>query len=354
LASQQGRRAWSGRVALLASMVSGGAIALAWACIRLTPESAWPGSLLVQMPQWLWLAGPALLGIIAVFLRAWAATGVNLGALALASLTLGGLATGLGPGADRSPDQQRLRIVTWNVHNEHGHADAIRRRLIAYGPDIVCLQEAPDGVFDHLMPDWDVRRHGSVVIFSRHGIAGDISALTGHPDVERSVACRVNRGPLNVAVINVHLRTALGSHELAHSLRTLPRYTKEMAEVRARQFRAIQRNLPKGPTIVCGDFNTTPVAVSHRLFAQRMTDSYAATRFGLGLTYLVGKRIPTWRIDYIWCGDGAWPVGCFVGTGAPSDHRPVIADIALDWRLHRSVEGSTAATPGTAPVSIGR
>jgi len=41
------------------------------------------------------------------------------------------------------------------------------------------------------------------------------------------------------------------------------------------------------------------------------------------------RKWPILRIDYVWAGGGATPLRCWTEEAAPSDHRPVLAEIAL-------------------------
>jgi endonuclease/exonuclease/phosphatase family metal-dependent hydrolase len=50
-------------------------------------------------------------------------------------------------------------------------------------------------------------------------------------------------------------------------------------------------------TIVCGDFNDTPVSYSYRRIRGELNDAFTDAGFGIGNTY--AKGIPLFRIDYI-------------------------------------------------------
>lgn len=82
--------------------------------------------------------------------------------------------------------------------------------------------------------------------------------------------------------------------------------------------------------IVCGDFNFPPPSNSYRALRESLTDTFAATSYGFGLTYAVHARVPAWRIDYVWCGAGVRPLRCRLGAWGISDHRPVIADLLVE------------------------
>jgi len=88
------------------------------------------------------------------------------------------------------------------------------------------------------------------------------------------------------------------------------------------------------PLVVAGDFNWTERSAMHRRFrALGLTDAHEAAGFGLGDTWPVAgwlRYVPGVRIDHVYVGNGVRVVGCRTGTGAGSDHRPVVVDLALD------------------------
>ncbi len=315
------------------SWLHGGLLVAVFAILHLRAEVRWPNSLLAYVPQWSWLAIPVFLGVWSAFARRWPVFALNGAILVFAAVGLGGCALGTGSPAPTGDTEAftRVRILTWNLHNEYRHRDLIAGYIKRWEPDIVCLQESGAGAFDDLCPGWYQTRVGSQRVNSRWEVR-DFKMLripTGHTMGITGCDVLLPDGPLRV--LNIHVPVG---HAQGQTLRIDPRTAKPhlRSAVRSRSRKAdeILRVMPhKGPAVLCGDFNTPPTSAIYRRLRGHLTDSFASTRFGLGLTYLIRKKVPAWRIDYVWCGNGVRPVDCQVGNTQISDHRPVIADVLV-------------------------
>lgn len=77
------------------------------------------------------------------------------------------------------------------------------------------------------------------------------------------------------------------------------------------------------PTIVCGDFNDSPLSYTRYTVAKGLTDCYVATGQGLGLSYIQNGFFV--RIDNILCSSDFMPFQCKVDRGIDaSDHYPIL------------------------------
>jgi vancomycin resistance protein VanJ len=100
----------------------------------------------------------------------------------------------------------------------------------------------------------------------------------------------------------------------------------------------------EGPLIVLGDFNVTTLHDAYqRLEDAGLRDVYRLAGDGLGFTMPTRLSRPaengSWlgdiplpqviRIDYVWVSRDWYPVEAWVGENAGSDHRPVLARIAI-------------------------
>ena len=75
--------------------------------------------------------------------------------------------------------------------------------------------------------------------------------------------------------------------------------------------------------IVCGDFNDNPLSYSRHVMAQQLTDCFAATGRGLGLSYY--QKGFFFRIDHIFCSPDIQPYQCVVDSEIDaSDHYPLV------------------------------
>ncbi len=288
------------------SWLHGGLLVAVFGILHLRAEVRWPNSLLAYVPQWSWLAIPVFLGVWSAFARRWPVFALNGAILVFAAVGLGGCALGTGSPAPTGDTEAFTRVR-------------------------VCLQESGAGAFDDLCPGWYQTRVGSQRVNSRWEVR-DFKMLripTGHTMGITGCDVLLPGGPLRVLNIHVPVGRTRGQ-----TLRIDPRearpYLRNAVRSRSQKADEILRVMPhKGPAVLCGDFNTPPTSAIYRRLRGHLTDSFASTRFGLGLTYLIRKKVPAWRIDYVWCGNGVRPVDCQVGNTQISDHRPVIADVLV-------------------------
>ena len=94
--------------------------------------------------------------------------------------------------------------------------------------------------------------------------------------------------------------------------------------LRAQQADIIAREIEQAKAdylIVCGDFNDTPISYAHRRLSEGLTDAYAASGFGPGVSY--NENFFWFRIDNILCSKNMTPFNCTVDKVRYSDHYPV-------------------------------
>lgn len=112
---------------------------------------------------------------------------------------------------------------------------------------------------------------------------------------------------------------------------------------RAPQARAVARFIDRhrGRSIIlCGDFNDSPISYCRRTIASRLTDCYADTGNGPGISYHKGGFYV--RIDNIFCSSHWTPYGCTVDRSiSESDHYPIYC-----WLRRRGQTGA-AGVHGT-------
>ena len=94
--------------------------------------------------------------------------------------------------------------------------------------------------------------------------------------------------------------------------------------VRAMQAKIISQVIRenKNPyTIICGDFNDTPISYSRQKIKGSLRDAFVDSGFGLGITYNRYRFL--FRIDYILHSDNIRSYNCTVGDLKSSDHYPL-------------------------------
>ena len=102
-------------------------------------------------------------------------------------------------------------------------------------------------------------------------------------------------------------------------------------KIRARQADIIAGELKKTKcdyVLVCGDFNDTPVSYVHRTIQGDLTDAFAASGFGTGITY--NENYFWFRIDNIMHSENIKSFNCTVDHVRYSDHYPLWCYLQLD------------------------
>lgn len=257
-----------------------------------------------------------------------------------------------------------ITVVTYNTEgfgiDDNGNWTAdnpVINYAIGLEADILLLQEATRSVMSSASQQERVKdtyRYAGIpstpqdqACFSKYPIISDETISfenTGN-------GCRYLRfliGSDTLAVYNCHLQSNhLGADEISEYhrfienptdsthydgskkvLKKLLQYTSQRA-VQARMIADRAAAETAKYVIVCGDFNDTPLSYSHRVFNRFMTDAYAKSGVGIGITYHEHKLY--YRIDHILCSRNITPLHTWVDrTQKDSDHYPVISRIRLN------------------------
>lgn len=334
--SRRPRRRWLG--ALTGTNLS--ALALLFLIERFVAERHWLATFLTYIPQWPFLVPAVLLLLAALVRRDRRSALVNAGALVLGLVVLLGFrfALPLRPAAS-----ERLRVMTFNIlHGERG-TEQIAAVIRAAAPDVICLQETnafralpdPKPALRRALPGYDFAEHGELMVASRHPIRSrqvrPLGTLrTRRPALE--VVLDVRGQP--VTVLCVHLATFVtGASLTRRGGRSLPEYLRATSAIREEQTAALLFGalMTSTPLVVAGDFNTPPRGRVYGCLTETFYDAFAERGRGLGYTYPADH--PQMRIDYVFSRGGALPADARVPVErAASDHRPLIAEIALPAR----------------------
>jgi vancomycin resistance protein VanJ len=318
-----------GAVARLTARLALVGVVTAWAVETVWGETTWLTALITYIPPLAFLGLALIAGALGWIARERQALVTALLALAVALGTVARPSIHRHEGLTRT--MESVRIVTWNVHNRADELPAIRARLDALTPDIVCLQEAYDRRFREALPGAQPAKLGELVTLSRLKLvrAGPTQRLPYNKNVRMPLEVQVETRTGRLSVLNVHLfsyRPLPGSGLWSRSIR---RHIVQAIGFRNEGLDLIEQWLGErqGLKVVAGDFNTPPQGRLHARAAGRLQDSFAAAGNGYGWSF--PREFPLWRIDYVWLSEGLRALNSRTVSCPPSDHCLVVMDVQL-------------------------
>lgn len=333
------------------------ALALAFASVSvyLSPEKIWFAALFG-------LSYPYLLVINLIFIILWAVVKIRYTVISLTVILAGfNLIGNYLQISGRHTDKKGIKIISYNVKNFTGtmeyptkeNADHILNFLRQSGADIICLQEVRlnrrqiFNIYNNLIPDMN---HMQLAHTSYEG--GQLT-LTKYPILNMGEIRFNNTGNMiiytdmlmnsdTVRVYNCHLQSygllpieinSIDSLNFENNpkskvkIKELALKFKDAIIKRAEQAATLREHLNQCPypTIVCGDFNDTPVSFTYRTVRGDLKDSFTESGKGTANTY--NGKLPSFRIDYILYSPKYNSYNFEVSTLNHSDHYPVSCDL---------------------------
>ena len=260
-----------------------------------------------------------------------------------------------------------IKLISYNVCQYGGNFkyefgfETVYKYLKEQDADIVCIQEDVDS-WRRFVFQWyeKIYPYNDTTIFNKRpssmngvGIHSKFPILKKEripyqSEANGSVAYFLKIGNDTVLVINNHLETTHLSTEdrtrykeilkgdvkrdtlKEESLVLLSKLGQSSAK-RAPQADAVHEYIEahkQYPTIVCGDFNDTPISYSRRTIAKGLTDCFVETGKGIGLSY--NQKGFYFRIDHIMCSKDIQPFNCEIDDEMDaSDHYPIICRLKI-------------------------
>ena len=196
----------------------------------------------------------------------------------------------------------------------------IRRLLAEQDADIVCLQEfavSDTTSLSTYLPEYPYRarhlfkgnRYFGNLTLSRYPIR-HVESLTFPDSRNLSLVTDIDVAGQQIRVYNCHLESySISFTALVKRLFRKSHFKDEMVQVhgkvreatrrRSAQVDAVLQNEAASPypSLVCGDFNDTPISYTYHRLIQTKKDSFAEAGTGFGATYSV--LWPMLRVDYI-------------------------------------------------------
>jgi vancomycin resistance protein VanJ len=228
-----------------------------------------------------------------------------------------------------------LRVATWNMGGGGRAADALAL-LGEEAPDLVLLQECPDGV--ETPPGWQRSGERGQVLLSRFPILAtarrdphDVWRMSGSGEIVRATV-ETPEGPVDVT--NVHLETPREGLEavLGARWRGVPLLEAKNAqrEIEARLARHWADASTAPARLVAGDFNATVESQVFRDYWDGYRDCQSEAGWGFGHTKHT-RKIGA-RIDHVLAGRGLACVSAHTGRRAGGDHAPLVVELGRTGR----------------------
>ena len=260
-----------------------------------------------------------------------------------------------------------IKLISYNVCTYGGNYkyengfDTVFGYLERQKADIVCLQEDVDSWRRYVFIKYaKIYPYNDTTMLQNNAFTYNCVGIhTRCPSIRKeriwypsntngSVAYYLNTGKDTLLVINNHLEGTHLSESERNNYKRMLRGKMERDTAKAESMflieklgnnnakRAVQADIVhryieehrQYPTIVCGDFNDTPISYTRRTIAQGLTDCFQTTGKGLGLSY--NQKGFYFRIDHILCSPDLQPYNCEIDDDMDaSDHYPIICHIKM-------------------------
>lgn len=282
----------------------------------------------------LWMSALALgMAIVALlFHRRWLLVALQAPMLVAFGVLFGGLLMPHNSGAVADAAAE-FRVAAYNMHSQDSDPAQVVQTVLALDADVIGLNEVGYDHADQLeaatkagypyqiwYPQPTV--HG-VALISRYPILDQEMYEPVEPaNLHLRVVLDVDGTPVTVFVAHPPSPTSpffpLGYEDGPRNV--------ELADLRARI------EAETGPVMVLCDCNMSDQSDPYRSMDDLLDDSFREAGRGFGLTFPYGRTFlpPLVRIDYIWISDDFTALDAHpAGSNGTSDHRPIIADLAL-------------------------
>lgn len=311
------------------------------------------------------ILGINLLLLIIALLRRSASAWITVAAL-LPALLYTELFVKIGHGEVPQKEGIKLSVASYNVGMFSSSSEKLPRKecrsnvnkfLKEEDPDIVCLQEffaedytQADTIFSqyphrhyHLFKAKNGKLFGNIIL-SKFPI-GDKGRLSFRGSTNLAIYADIEHYGRTLRIYNNHLESYNVSFTaLAHKFGSKEHLnreelTQDIVEThekmkgtfirRSEQVDRILEDINRSSlrTIICGDFNDTPMSYTYHSMAKRHKDTFEEAGAGFGATF-----IPVWpllRIDYILAPRDSECINHTIHKSNLSDHYPVSAEMII-------------------------
>jgi endonuclease/exonuclease/phosphatase (EEP) superfamily protein YafD len=267
--------------------------------------------------------------------------GVLLGAMAFAGLW-GGLFL---PRARGNHDGAALTVMTYNVLGRQSHAQEQIGTILFENADVVLLQELYPSLA-HALGQELADEYPYQVLAPGEGVVGMgvISKFPLRPSGLKLPLQWVGEPQILELDWNGQIVTVVNCHLIPTNSFEMSRIAQDNRYREAQARALVKLASQRGPVIVGGDANTTPLTDAYKILANHLEDGWARAGFGLGHTFpgsdiagssrpqIAGWNVPMWlaRIDYIFFTPEWRALSAHTARfDGVSDHRGVVVRLAL-------------------------
>lgn len=243
------------------------------------------------------------------------------------------------------PPVASIRLLSYNVWFGARGTDAIRREVEDAQADIVLLQATNTAlqkiIQGRQFDGWHSNKTSQFAVASRFPILAievpeDLFTDSGPPFVHYTIESNMGR----LEVYNVHPispRRGMESVIGKRHLRVFPseagvRAIRLNTELREKQVRGLAWSAARAGhlVVIAGDTNLPDLSLFRRRYLGSYKDAFLEAGYGFGYTYPTVTPFAWMRIDRILAGPGMRFLRVATGGSEGSDHRPVVADLALE------------------------
>jgi vancomycin resistance protein VanJ len=321
------------RAATVVAIGYAAAVVAALVALRLAADRWWPATLLAFGPRWVLGLPLPFVAILVSVARRWRwLVPVAIAAVALALVVDLRVPVGrASPGATPA-----LAVLTLNADGTNTQPARLRRLLEDESIAIAAVQECDLESSDWSDGTWTFQRDKSMCLLSRFPIRDveardrvDILTFGGHG---AAVRYTVDTPGGALTIVNLHLATAREglSEVLEHGFggRAALAANSAMRDRESATIRAWVDGVTAGkPAVVMGDFNMPVESAVYRRHWASFPNAFSRCGSGLGWSKRT-RRFGT-RIDHMLLAGGVACENAHLAPGIGSDHRGVVARLAL-------------------------
>ena len=239
----------------------------------------------------------------------------------------------LSPSNAPAPASSTMRLMSINVHLYNRNAASLLDAVQRAAPDVLVLQEYSQAIDDAVRGalaaeyTYQLRKPQADngdgwAVYSRRPLLAPIDTALQLDHSKRQARFAVRLADKEVIIYALHLTSPQSMDKIGRNRAEVA----DLVELLATETK---------PVILAGDFNfTASTANAAALRARGMRDTHDLAGEGRGSTWRFRKlplayRLPGFRIDHIFIGPELTCTNARVLDIAGSDHRPILADIAL-------------------------